>query len=452
MTDAEAPERPWTAPSVDLTAALLLVVVSAALGGASRGAPLALAAVELASLPLLWVAVRRLAAGGRWRAAAAPLTLLALAMILPWLQLVPLPPAIWTALPGRALLAEAPARAGLAPGWRPVSLSPDDTLRAALALIPPAAMFLAAITLGPRERRLAAAAWIVMGLAGLALGAAQLTAPTYLYAETTRGTVTGFFANRNHQASMLLGLIPLAAVGAAGLAGERRERLAATLCALFLPLAIIGLAAIRSRAGVILCAPALLGALALGWRAAGGRKFWPVLLAAGCVAAVGAVLAFGLSPILQRFVGDGRAEARFEVWPHAVAMAQAYQPVGGGIGAFDRLFRQVEPLSLVTADTFVHAHNEVLEIWVEAGWIGLALATAFLVWLLSAIARAWFTDRADALRAAAGLTALLLLAHAMVDYGLRNPALAVLLAFSCGSLASPRDQPARGRGEEAPSR
>jgi O-antigen ligase len=445
MTEADAPAGPQdTSPGI-LAAALALLIASMALGGASRGAPLNQAAVELAALPLLWLAMRRLMVLQLWRGALVPLVLLALVLLAPVLQLIPLPPALWMALPGRADEARALADAGLPLSWRPISLAPGETVGCALALLPVAAMALAGLTLRPGEVRTMAGVWVGMGLAGLALGAVQLTTPAYLYAETTAGTVTGFFANRNHEASLLLALIPLAAVGASGLSAGRPRPLA-VVNALFLPLAIVGLAAIRSRAGVVLAGPALVGALIVAWRAAGGGRLWTGVLAAGCLTALAAVLAFGLSPILQRFViASGRAEFRFEAWPHVIAAAKAYQPFGAGAGAFDRIFRQIEPLTLVDGDAFIHAHNEVLEVWLEAGWCGLALVGAFALWLLTAIGRAWLAadPKSRALRAAASVTVLLLLAHAMVDYGLRNLALAVLLAFCCGLLAAPA--PARSR-------
>ena len=447
MTEAGPAESEGAGAWTLLAAALLSMAAGAVLGGASRSAPLNLAIVELTSLPLLFVGLRRVVAVGAWRSAAAPLVLLALLIALPLLQLIPLPPSIWTVLPGRDPLARALTAAGLPMAWRPLSLAPDETLRCALALVPPVAMFLAGLTLTPGQSRIMAGGWILLGLAGLALGAVQLTSPAYLYAEATRGTLTGFFANRNHEASLLLALIPLAAVGAAGaMAGSGMARAFGVVCALFLPLAIIGLAVIRSRAGVILCGPALLGALVLTWRASGGGRWQTALLAAGCLAAVAAVAGFGLSPIVQRFVGNGVAEARFEAWPHVIAAARLYDPVGAGVGSFERVYRQIEPLTLVTSDPLSHAHNELLEFWLEAGWAGLALAGAFGLWLVTALRRAWLGmgGEGGAVRAAAGLSVLLLLAHAMVDYGPRNSALAVLLAFSCGLLASaPKPGPRR---------
>src|SRR3546814_10933219 len=64
--------------------------------------------------------------------------LLLATVLLVLLQLVPLPPAIWTALPGRDVLL------GALPGeavWRPGSIVPSATINAASSLIVPVVTF-----------------------------------------------------------------------------------------------------------------------------------------------------------------------------------------------------------------------------------------------------------------------------------------------------------------------
>src|SRR6185503_8570434 len=84
----------WWAPGVVLLLALLL-------GGGTRQGLWSDAIVQLASLPLLASALFQLSRAefsGRGRVA---LFLLSAVVLLPILQLLPLPPAIWTLLPGR---------------------------------------------------------------------------------------------------------------------------------------------------------------------------------------------------------------------------------------------------------------------------------------------------------------------------------------------------------------
>ena len=67
------------------------------------------------------------------------------------LQLVPLPPALWTQLPGRETLADGYRELGFALPWLPLSMAPYDHLRALVTLLPPAAALL--MMLAPQAER-----------------------------------------------------------------------------------------------------------------------------------------------------------------------------------------------------------------------------------------------------------------------------------------------------------
>ena len=73
--------------------------------------------------------------------------------LLPLLQLVRLPPMLWTLLPGRGAFAAAYREANISLPWLPISLDPAATWRSFLALAPPVAVFLATALLGFRTRR-----------------------------------------------------------------------------------------------------------------------------------------------------------------------------------------------------------------------------------------------------------------------------------------------------------
>jgi O-antigen ligase len=430
--------------------AALLIIAAAVFGGASREDPLRLAAVELCALPLTALAIRRTTFGeaGEIGATGFPLTLLAMIVAVPLLQLIPLPPSVWTVLPGQAPRAEGLRLARFPTPWLPLSLSPGDTGRAALALIPPTAMFLATLSLGAAERRRLAWLWIALAVAGLAVGLGQVATPSggpaYPYRTTNLGSLVGLFANRNHEAGFLLALLPFAAALALPAApGEHRRAGARGLGATpwmawpFMLVSIVALGVIRSRAGLILAAPATLAAVAVAWRGRGRRLGgWPmVVIAAAIGLAALAVALFGLDPILSRFDSHAPTELRFGAWPHVIAAARSFLPLGSGLGSFDRVFEAVEPLSLVGPTYFNHAHNDYLELWLETGWTGAAILAPFLVWFIHATWRAWRLG--PPLAQASGAAIALLMAQSVVDYPLRTETLAVLFAFCCGVLATP---------------
>jgi len=431
-------------------AAMGLSVASFVLGGASRQHELRLAGVELAALPLLGLVAARISKGAAGRLDLFALALIGALAALPLLQIIPLPSAVSTGLPGREQLSLALDLAGIQPAWLSLSLTPDHTWQAFLALLPPLAMFGAIVVGGFPLGRHLTYLMIALTACGMVLGAAQLSSggtQLYFWTTTAAGNLVGFFANRNHMASLVLVTLPFAAVlGSRGLSkpgsgGTGDRRAALWLSGLYLILAIIALGVIRSRAGIVLAGPVLATSMLAAWIAAGRGRPSPMLLglAAISAAAVAAVAIFAVGPILERFDPETNSDSRFENWPIVAEVAQAYLPLGAGIGSFDAVYRSVEPLELLDPTFFNHAHNEYLEIWLEAGWPGVALLIAFLIWYGRRTVAVWRNPGGSAgdLQRAASIGILSLLLHSIFDYPLRTETLSVVMAMCCGFLALP---------------
>lgn len=429
-------------------ASTILLALSLVLGGASRVHMLRLVIVELAALPLLVISLNQLIRTGLWREHRFALGILGAVAALPLIQLIPLPPAIWTALPGRAEMVLALQLADLQPGWAPLTVTPDLTWQSVLALLPPAAMFLAVLNASQLQTTRMMWIYLAAAVASVILGTIQLGSGDtrfYLWATTAAGSVTGFFANRNHLATLLLATLPFAAVFGASILRRRHEnRLPLWFGALFMALVVVGLAAIRSRAGVILFGPIAIASLLAAWIAAGRGRPGPALLAltGGAAAAIGAVAVLALPPILARFDVQSAPEGRFEGWPVVASASETWLPLGSGIGSFDAVFRSVEPLEQLNPLFFNHAHNEYLETWLEAGWLGAALILVFLCWYGRRVWSAWKAapSRERDMQRAASIALLAMLAHSSVDYPLRTAALAVLFAF-CAAVLEKAGQP-----------
>ena len=428
----------WDAVAI---ASAVLLALSFVLGGASRDHVLRLAIVELAALPLLVLAAGRLIRTGHWREHRLALGLLAAIAAIPLIQLIPLPPAIWTSLAGRDQLVLALDLAGLQPGWAPLTLTPDLTWRSALALVPPAAMFMAAITISPLQRARLVQLCLAAAVAGILLGVAQMASGgerLYPWETTGAGAMTGFFANRNHLASMILAVLPFGVVlGAASLRRRDGDQRALWFAAIFVGVAIIALAAIRSRAGIMLFVPVMASSLLAAWIAAGrGRPAPALLLLLGATgAALTAVAVLALPPIMERFETQD-SQLRFDRWPAVAEAAQTYLPLGSGIGSFDAVYRSVEPLNELDFSFFNQAHNDYLETWLEAGWLGAALILGFFVWYGRRTWSAWKAPPSGErdLQRAASIAIGVFLLHSFGDYPLRTATLAVLLALCCGLL------------------
>jgi O-antigen ligase len=282
---------------------------------------------------------------------------------------------------------------------------------------------------------LAAFCSILLGAAQLASGSERL----YPWETTSLGAITGFFANRNHLASLLLVSLPFAVIlGANSLRRRDANTLPLWFAAFFTGLVVIALAAIRSRTGILLFAPVITVSLLAAWFASGRERPAAALLAVVSVtaAALTVALAVALPPILARFDTVESPELRFERWPIVAQAAETYLPLGSGLGSFDAVFRSVEPLDQLDGSFFNQAHNDYLETWLEAGWPGVGLIIAFLIWYGRRTWTAWRAppSRDRHLQRAASIAVGVLILHSAVDYPLRTLTLAVFMALCCGVL------------------
>lgn len=423
-------------------ATLVLLAVSFVLGGASRQHELRLAVIELAALPALAFALLAFGNQSLWTRHSFACLILAAIAAVPLLQIVPLPPQIWTALPGRQALVQALELTDIAPSWSSWSLAPDRTWRSFLALLPPVAVFLGVLAMNGHQRDKLVRFFVVATALAMALGAVQFASGSerfYFWATTAAGNVVGFFANRNHMATLCLVSLPFAAIlGGTAIRRGGRDRMTLWLSILFIALVVLTLGATRSRTGVILLGPALGASGIAAWMSTGRRWPGPAMLGgigAGIVALV-ALSIFALAPVMERFDTVGAKEGRFENWPYVLDAAETYLPTGSGIGSFDAVFRSVEPLAYLDPTFFNQAHNEYLETWLEAGWLGAAILAAFMVWFARRSWSAWRTGASHGrdLQRAASIGIAIVLVHSGVDYPLRTETMATVFAMLCALL------------------
>src|SRR6185369_14465997 len=194
-----------------------------------------------------------------------------LALALGMVQLIPLPIGVWAFFPGREQLLEGFRLLGIDPASMPLSLAPYDTLGTLLALLPPLAMLAVMVRFRDYSATSLAAALVGGTIAGVLLGILQVTSgdpihsPWYLYRQSNFGLATGFFANSNHMASLLLVTVPfIAALGAAAQRKSADVRLRSAALALVgggVLLIILGLALNGSLAGLGLGGPVILASL-----------------------------------------------------------------------------------------------------------------------------------------------------------------------------------------------
>ncbi|GAA4777572.1 O-antigen ligase family protein [Novosphingobium ginsenosidimutans] len=424
--------------------AFVYVLAQLTLGGGGTPAPLMeLACQLLAAVALIcWVALR----GPDHLRDSTPLWwVIGLVAIVPALQLIPLPPALWQALPGRDLLRESLALVGAEQSWWPLSVAPQRTLDGLLALLPPLLALAMAASLSSDGRQLLLKAIAGFALLSVAVGAAQLASAgkgaLAFYVGSDPGVLGGFQANRNAQVDVLLiGLTAL--IGAWYEQAGRSRAMLATVGALALVL-LLGAFLTGSRTGIALIPFALAWCLFLVRAELSSQTSLFRLRNLALAGAIGmglAAAAWQTRPVQQVLLRFGfNGEYRPDIWRDTLFAIEQYWPIGSGVGTFTRVIGPAERLEAIGPVLPNRAHSEYLELLLEGG-LPLALAWAAAAALVAlALARALRAAggaaRAQAAFSAGTLTVVSL--HSLVDYPFRSMALASLVGVAAAFVLVP---------------
>lgn len=427
------------------------------LGGASAAGYWANMVLQLLAIPLIFWAliVRRstpMPAEGR-----SLLVLLCLALLLLGMHLLPLPPGVWSALPGREDIAEGFGLLRQPLPWLSLSLAPRQTLASALWLLPAIAVLLGIVKLGSFK-----GSWIAWALAavttlGVALGALQVTGGAaggwHPYKITNVGVNTGFFANANHMATMMVATIPFLA--ALYLSSRGRKQTAQKASGTFVILVgamgviMVGIAINRSLAGLGLAVPVAMATLLMLRTRKKRLPRW-ALPALAAVAAGSVAIVF--SAPFQRYVTVEEMrvspESRQQFFSKTLSAARDYMPFGSGVGTFSDIYPHYEAAPDVSRVYVNHAHGDYFELALETGIPGLLLVLLFLLWWGRRAAQIWRAEDPDYFARAATIASATILVHSLVDYPLRTAAIAALFAACCAMMAQPRPRTRRSRSEE----
>ena len=421
---------PFPKAAFILLAAFLLTVWAA--GGASRADVLGQAVVRIAAWMTLLIAVL---ANPRpnWRATAPVCVLLAAAMGLVFLQLIPLPSLLWTHLPGRDVLSQTALVIERPQPWRPISISPGATVNALSSLIVPVVVCLLLTQFAARDHKRLIALMLALIVASGLIGVLQFAGSSFEnpFVNNVANSVSGTFANRNHFALFIAFGCILAPIWAFG---EQSASLWKSVCAIGMitTFALIILAT-GSRAGVLVGVLAIiLGLFSVAPRVKKAVEVLPrrIWLPVSSVFIGFLVLALVLSLVLDRAVSveralslnaseDGRTAALPTIWQ----LTWLYFPVGAGFGTFDPLFRIYEPDHLLGPSYWNQAHNDLLAIVLDGGLPALLILCGAWVWWARQSFRVWkLPFSQQSLRARAGSSIILLVGLAsVVDYPARTP-------------------------------
>jgi O-antigen ligase len=434
-------------PAFALVTALLIVLWLA--GGASRADVMGQALVRVAA----WLVLIAAILAGQTpdlRNSRLPAALLAAAIVLIALQLVPLPPPLWMALPGREIFVRAAEVAGETQPWRPMSISPALTLNSLMSLVVPAVVLYLATRLEPDEH------WRLLKLIAVLIAASALLALTeftgqsldHPFVNDIPKMISANFANRNHLALWLsFGIVASFALASNGRM-PKWAGVAAIVSAVFLGLGIL---ATGSRAGLLLALVAAIIGVALGRDALSTalKSLSPrarIVSVAAVAAFVAGLLALAIS--FDRAASFDRVttlsvedDLRIRSQPFVIRTLVDYFPVGAGFGTFDPAYRINEPDELLSPKYLNRAHNDWVEVVFEGGLVGAALLIAALGWFLAQSYRVWRNEAKPMLpRIGSAFIGLTMIASAF-DYPARTPLIMALLAIAAVWLSARQERP-----------
>jgi len=361
-------------------------------------------------------------------------------------HLVPLPPEIWQALPGRELAVKIDAEAGAGSPWRPLSLAPSSTWNALYALLPPVAVVLLAVQLRPEDFRPLSSVLVALLALQLGVGFLQAVVPagTFRFYEIASSDVpTGLIANRNHFAVYIACMLPLLAawIGLSERIDQFSNVRGAVAVVILVFAAVLDLMT-ASRSGAVIGAIGFLVMsffyqVARGARKGGGAPNvgkWAgyitvILVLVGCLLA----LSKRNSLFVRMDAVNPGEEPRWAAWQNTLTLIRDHFPFGSGWSTFIETYQVIEPDNQLRIEYWNHAHNEFLEVVAGGGVLGIGmLLTALIMWLVIAIRltrlqKIMYKEYMDGW---VGIWIVSILGLAsIVDYPLRTPTLSCFFAL-----------------------
>jgi hypothetical protein len=369
-------------------------------------------------------------------------------LLLPLLQLIPLPFALWSLLPGRGYPVAVYTAIGERP-WQPISLTPERTMLSLLGLVPGIVAFVGVSQLDATSRQRLTIILLFAALLAAIFGSLQMAAGSdtglRFYAITDTSSAVGFFANPNHLAALVSLAAILPFLWLADKFPQRGQIPHAQILAATMAVALLGIGMVlaQARAGAVMFPIAVIVGFTLlpADRLSIPRGRMKLIIPALIVAVILLGVAASYLAPFQQLLDTDESDGRLTDVPRFLAIAAQYFPFGSGLGSFDPVYRMFETPDTLTLNYLNQAHNEPMQVAIETGAAGIALIVAFLAWWSTKVRDMWSEGFAaktldTRIRRTGSVITLLLLVHSLVDYPLRTPALAVVFGMACAMMMS----------------
>ncbi len=264
----------------------------------------------------------------------------------------------------------------------------------------------------------------------------------WIWTSAQGGAIYGPYVNHNHYAGLMEMLMPFPLVLAATRYTEgSRKILAAGIAALMA--ASIFLSGSRGGMAAFVAQMIVLGVLLVRKRDGGWQQ--PLLLGAFLAAVIVFLVWMGGNELTRRLISihsEAREEisggVRLTIDRDCLRMALHRPFLGWGMGTFPIVYPEFR--TFYTTFFVNQAHNDYLQLLVETGLAGVAIAVWFLVLLFRrafAKIKNWTESASGALTVMALLGCTGILVHSFLDFNLQIPANAALFYVLCAIAAAP---------------
>lgn len=352
------------------------------------------------------------------------------------LQLVPLPPELWTNLPGhgdRLLVLE---QNGMAASWMPLSQTPLASFYGTLLQI--AAVVAVAALMSLREREFTFIAVLLAGFValGILIGSMQVATAgrTFrFYDETDAGALVGLYANKNHMALAIVCSIAIANFLSRTV--KFNKSLARSGFLGYWIFAALTLLMTNSRAGLIL--GAMMSLAIIFWSMTGSIAAYKKM---GVIGGFALLIAVAITlPLPQEAVarfGDVASDIRWPMLQHSLVVWKDYWLLGSGLGSFADVFMTYETTDWLFPTYVNNVHNDYVQLGIETGVVGLFSSALLGVGLVVAAFRAYRSgdERARALALMGFAISMAFALHSIADYPLRRPAALAIFIFAIAAV------------------
>ncbi len=272
----------------------------------------------------------------------------------------------------------------------------------------------------------------------------------WLFTSQAGGAIYGPYVNHNHYAGLMEMLTPFPLV----LTATRFSRGGKKV--LFMLIAAVMAGSIflsGSRGGMLALAVQVIVLVMLMLRAQKGNWRQAAFLAAFLLVAIGLLVWIGGNEVTHRLAtihSETQTEiaggTRLTIDRDCIRMFLARPFLGWGLGTFPTVYPGFR--SFYTTFFINQAHNDYLQLLVETGLAGFAIAAWFLVVMFRRAAAKlpnWTDTATGTLTVIAILGCVGILVHSFLDFNLQIPANAALFYILCALAASPPLQDSRRR-------